>query len=164
MKNVMGLTKKFLVLTSVVLFSAATLISCDKNDDDDNNTTMYSISGNAGGNQVVPMASGNGSGTITGNYNQSTGVLTYTTTWTGLSSAPTSGGFYTGATGASGTMVGTTWNMGSNLGTSGSYSGTMTLTADQFSQLQSGNWYYSYGTASKPNGEIRGQITATPMR
>jgi hypothetical protein len=38
----------------------------------------------------------------------------------------------------------------------------MTLTDAQATNLTNGGWYYSYGTAANPTGEVRGQITATP--
>ena len=157
-----GILRKTLVIASVVLGSTFVLTSCEKNDDNmNNNTTTYAISGNASGNQVVPAVSGNGSGTITGTYNRNTRVLTYTSTWTNLSGAPTSAAFYSGATGTAGTTAGTTWSLGSGLTGTGTVTGTMTLTADQEAQLLNGGWYYSYGTSANPNGEVRGQIAVT---
>src|SRR3982751_2028424 len=118
MKREFGISRKFIGVASAVLLTAFTITSCDKNDNSDNsNSNMYSISGNASGSQVVPAVSGNGSGAITGTYNANTGVFNYTNTWTGLSGAPTSGGFYSGASGTSGTAVGSPWSMGTNLGT-----------------------------------------------
>lgn len=161
MKKAFSASKKFFLVASVAVMSAAFLSSCDKKEDNPNNNKTYSISGNASGSQMVPSVSGNGSGTITGTYNPNTMVLSYTTNWNGLSGAPTSGGFYTGASGANGTLVGSSWNLGTGLTSTGSTSGQMTLTADQASQLTSGNWYYTLGTANNTNGEVRGQITAT---
>jgi hypothetical protein len=51
--------------------------------------------------------------------------------------------------------------MGTDSTGTSSNTGTMTLTADQATQLINGNWYYTIGTAANPNGEIRGQITAS---
>jgi hypothetical protein len=86
--------------------------------------------------------------------------MTYTSNWSGLTGAPTTGGFYTGASGITGVAVGTPWTFESNATGTGNTSGTMMLTSDQATQLLNGNWYYSYGTTTNPNGEIRGQITA----
>jgi hypothetical protein len=165
MKHMFAKSKKFLLASSVVVMSAFALTSCSKDDDGSGyeNNTMYTISGNANGSQMVPSVSGNGTATISGTYNANTGVLNYTTNWTGLSGAPTSGAFYTGATGSNGTMVGNNWTLGTGLTGTGTLSGTTTLTADQFNSLRSGNWYYSLGTSTNTNGEVRGQITATPM-
>jgi hypothetical protein len=37
--------------------------------------------------------------------------------------------------------------------------GSATLTADQMSDLQAGNWYFNVHTEKYPDGEIRGQLT-----
>jgi hypothetical protein len=125
------------------------------------NNRNYTISGNASGTQMVPAVQGNGMGTITGTFNPTTNVLTYTANWSNLTGAPTRAAFYNGATGQAGTMMGTQWTLGTGLTGTGSMSGTMTLTPQQASQLTSGNWYWSLGTGANANGEIRGQITAT---
>jgi hypothetical protein len=145
-------------LSLLVMFAA--MVSCD-DDDDTSNNQPYSISGNASGSQVVPAVTGSGTGTITGTYDPKTKQLTYTSNWSGLTGAPTSGGFYTGASGASGVAVGSPWTFDATATGTGSNSGTMTLTGDQAEQLIKGNWYYTYGTAANPNGEIRGQVTAS---
>lgn len=163
MKNVFGMSTKFLAIASFVVFSAFA-VSCKKDKTNNNpNSGMYTISGSANGTQMVPSVSGNGAATMSGTYNANTGVMTYTTNWTGLSGAPTSGGFYSGASGTNGTAMGSSWNMGTGLSSTGMYSGQMTLTADQATQLKNGNWYYTLGTANNANGEVRGQITATPQ-
>ena len=162
MKNVFRVTKRVSFLASVVVMSALVLSSCKKDKNETTSTKPYTISGSASGSQMVPSVSGNGSATMTGTYDPNTRVLTYTTNWTGLSGAPTSGGFYSGASGSSGTIVGSNWTLGSGLSSTGTFSGTTTLTADQASQLTSGNWYYTLGTSNHSTGEVRGQITATP--
>src|SRR4051812_46709010 len=131
MKTKRWWTRNFLVLSSVAVMSAFSLSSCDKDNDDNNNANgNYTISGNASGSQMVPSVAGNGSATINGTYNPNTGVMTYTTNWTNLTGGPTSGGFYSGASGTNGTLVGSNWNMGSGLTGTGNYSGTMTLNQD----------------------------------
>ena len=151
---------KWLGLSAIVLLSAFAVASCDKNDSDTPSPSMYKISGNASGSQMVPSVAGNGTATITGTYNPNTRVLTYTTNWSGLSGAPTSGGFYSGASGTNGSIIGSQWALGSGLTETGTFSGQTTLTADQAAQLLSGNWYYTLGTANNSTGEVRGQITA----
>lgn len=161
MKKVSGLSKRFVPVLCAIVVSAILFASCKKDDKKNNNPSSYTISGNASGSQMVPSVSGSGTATMTGTYDANTRVLTYTTNWTGLSGAPTSAGFYTGASGTNGTLVGSSWNLGSGLTSTGTFSGQTTLTADQATQLTSGNWYYTIGTASNTNGEVRGQITAT---
>jgi len=149
-------------LAVLLTFSAFALVCCK--DDDNNDTTNnapYTISGNANGTQMVPSVAGTGTGTISGSYNPSTRVLNYTSNWSGLTGAPTSGGFYAGASGVNGTAVGTPWTFATDATGTGSNSGTMTLTEEQARQFLGGGWYYSYGTAANPNGEVRGQISAT---
>jgi hypothetical protein len=148
-------TRTFVAL----LFSVALLSGCTDDDDPVDNRS-YTISGDANGTQVVPSVAGTGTGTISGTYNPNTRVFDYTTNWNGLSVAPTSGGFYNGASGMAGTAVGSPWTIESGATETGTLSGTMTLTEAQGTQLTSGNWYYSMGTATNPNGEVRGQITA----
>lgn len=153
-----------LIAMMAVAFSAVTMMSCS--DDDDNSTPKkrnYSITGNAAGSQVVPAVDGTGSGSITGTYNPNTRMFNYTNTWTGLSGAPTSGGFYNGASGSTGTAVGTPWTYGGTTTGTGTYTGSMTLTQAQADQLTSGNWYYGYNTAANSGGEVRGQITANQL-
>jgi hypothetical protein len=126
-----------------------------------NTAVEYTISGSATGAQMVPAVTGTGSATISGTYNASTNQLNYTTTWTGLTGGPTSGGFYMGATGQSGTMVGSPWTLGTTTTAAGSVNGQLTLTDAQETDLLAGNWYYTLGTAANTGGEVRGQITAT---
>ena len=99
MKKVFSLSKRLFFFASVAVIGAMVLSSCKKDNDESNNSKTYSISGNASGSQMVPSVSGNGSGTITGTYDPNTMVLSYTTNWNALTGAPTSGGFYTGASG-----------------------------------------------------------------
>lgn len=163
MKNVFSVSKRFLLIGSMVAMGALVLSGCKKDNNNNDNKTNYSISGNASGSQMVPAVSDTGTATISGTYNGNTRVLTYTTNWSNLTGAPTSGGFYSGATGVSGTLVGSTWDLGTGLTETGTFSGQTTLTADQANQLLNGGWYYSLGTTANPNGEVRGQITASPM-
>jgi len=151
------------LLAFLMIASSIAVMSC-KNDDNNNvatNMQPYTISGSANGSQMVPPVAGTGTGTISGTYDPQTRQLNYTSNWNGLTGAPTSGGFYAGASGASGTAVGTPWTFDSNATGTGTNSGTMTLTQDQANAFTKGGWYYSYGTTANPNGEVRGQITAT---
>lgn len=154
-----------LLLGCAVALSSV-MVSCEADQQGITTGTVsrnYAISGNASGSQMVPAVSGNGSASITGNYNASTRMLNYTVNWTGLSGAPTSGAFYNGAAGSAGTMVGTNWTLGTGMTGTGTFTGSMTLTDQQLSQLTAGTWYYSLGTATNTGGEVRGKITATPQ-
>ena len=152
-------TKKSMLMTCMALAVALMLFSCTKGDVA--LSLSYTLSGNGSGNQTVPTSNNNnGSGTMTGNYNSSTKVMTYTSTWANLTGAPVSGGLYTGAIGIIGTSI-TPWSLGSGVTSSGSFSSTVTLNAAQEAQLFAGKCYYLLTTTANVSGEIRGQITAT---
>jgi hypothetical protein len=163
MKNMNLFKGKFFAVAMFAFASVLLLASCSKDNDPIENTTTYSISGNASGSQMVPAVQGNGTATISGTYNPGTRTLTYTTNWDNLTGGPTMGGFYTGAAGQAGTAVGTAWNLGTTPGVTGTATGTMVLTEAQQASLLNGGWYYTLGTATNVNGEVRGQITATPL-
>ena len=160
MKNKFLNGKKIPAVFLSLLFAAVLIGSCKK-DENTNNNQPYNIRGDANGTQVVPSNAAGGMGTITGSFDPTTNTLTYTSTWTGLSGAPSSAGFYAGASGVTGTVVGEPWTLDTTMTTDGTVSSSVVLTADQASQLLAGNMYYSYYTATYPGGEIRGQITAT---
>ena len=164
MKTKQSLVKRVVMISSAVLISSLALMSCKKDDNNNNTAKNFTISGNASGSQMVPSVAGSGTGTMTGTFNPNTRVFTYTTNWNNLSGTPTSGAFYTGATGTNGSIVGSPWTIASGSTATGNLSGSMTLTPDQATQLTSGNWYYTMGTANNTNGEIRGQITATQQQ
>jgi hypothetical protein len=158
-KQLFAINWKTLMMSMLLVSSA--MVACDDDDEGKTNNSNYTISGDASGSQMVPSVSGTGTGTISGTYNPSTRQLQYTSNWNGLTGAPTSGGFYSGAAGSAGSAVGTPWTFASGSTGTGSTSGTMTLTDEQAQQFTNGNWYYSYGTSANPGGEVRGQITAT---
>lgn len=148
-----------MLLSFFVLLGA--MVACDDDDDKKVDNKPYSISGNATGSQVVPSVSSSGTATITGTYNPSTKVLTYSSNWNGLTAVPMSAGFYKGASGSAGVAVGTPWTIASGVTETGNLTGTMTLTTEQANDLIAGNWFYAYNTTTNPGGEVRGQITAT---
>jgi hypothetical protein len=154
--------RSMLLLFAVLALSAGTY-SCDDDDDDNKSKRSYTISGNANGNQMVPANDADGTGTILGTYNPNTRVLSYTTTWADLTGTPTGGGFYSGASGVVGSIIGTPWTFDGGATGTGTRSNTMTLTAAQEEQLLGGDWYYLFTTANNSEGEIRGQITATKI-
>lgn len=152
--------KSNFLLALVALCSPFFLSSCLK-DKNNNKSDTYLITGNASGSQMVPPVALGGSGTISGTYDSKSRVLTYTSTWTGLSGIPTSAGLYSGPVGVNGNATGSPWYLGLSAGSSGTLSGTVTLSVIQGAELIAGGLYYAYTTAANPGGEIRGQITAT---
>ena len=164
MKTTRNLVSRVSCISFLVFLSAFVFTSCDKKDDDKNNSnTVYAISGNASSSQVAPPVAGSGTATISGTYNSGNGQMITTTNWTDLSGVPTTGGFYIGAAGVNGSLIGDLWSLGTGLSTSGTFSDTTTLTSEQATELKGGNLYYSLATAANPNGEVRGQLVATPQ-
>ena len=153
---------KRIALASVAI-ATVTFVGCSKDDDDDNDrpATVYNISGNASGSQVVPSVTGSGTATINGTYNDSSNLMVYTVNWVSLTVPPTSAAFYTGASGQNGSIVGSAWALGSTPAINGTVSSQITLTEDQETKLKSGNWYYVMSTTTHASGEIRGQIAAS---
>lgn len=144
------------------LFLSVLSLSCNK-DDDDKKDDRYKLSGTASGaaERPNPVAS-NGTGTITGTYNLQNNMIEYTITWSGISGNPSAMHFHGPAdvTLAAGVQV--PIMVPSGAGTSGTVSGTATLTDAQETDLLAGKWYYNIHTAAYPGGEIRGQVTAAP--
>ena len=159
-KQFLARAKSTLVVAAVSLISLASFTGCDDDENDNVNNTPYNVTGNANSAQTVPAGTATGTGAFTGTYNPQTMQLNYTSTWSGLTGAPTSGSFYNGATGVSGTAMGSAWTFDTGATGTGTRTGTMTLTEQQETQLLAGNWYYGYGTTANTNGEIRGQLTA----
>jgi hypothetical protein len=161
MRSVQSIVRKTVILQLFLFVNAALFMSCSK-DNDNNKNSMYTVTGNASGSQVVPAVTGNGSGTFTGTYDANSRVMNYNSTWTGLSGNANTGGFYSGAAGSNSTMPAMynfTLTPGTAMG-AGTAMGTMTLTQAQHDDLMAGRWYYTVGTEANPNGEVRGQISA----
>lgn len=88
--------------------------------------------------------------------NESTGSLTFTIVFNGLSSSQTAAHIHAPA--AIGANVGVAINFGAVGGTSGTLSGTTTITPTQLSQLRSHLGYVNVHSTNFSGGEIRGQL------
>lgn len=151
--------KPMQLLVGAALVVSTLFVSCDKEDDDVDDQT-YTISGNSSGSQMNPSNTSTASGTLTGSYNASTNLLTYNIGWNSLTTAAGLVQIYGGAAaGANGTLlfpVAIT-----TPGTTGTASGSITLTDAQETNLLAGTTYYTISSTTYPGGEIRGQIVAT---
>ena len=101
-----------------------------------------------------PNDVGNGTGTISGDYDAGTMTLNYSITWQNLTTAVTNAHFHVGAPGVPG---------GVGLGIPGPWASpqigsNIALDATQESDLLSGNWYVNIHTSMFGGGEIRGQV------
>ena len=122
---------------------------------------MYTVSGNASGGQEVPAVTTTATGTLSGSYNATRNMLTYNISWTGLSGVITAAHFHGPA--MSGASAGPIHDItiGTN-GITGSTSGTITIADSTEAHLLAGRLYFNLHTALNVNGEIRGQVAATP--
>ena len=132
------------------------LSACEEVDLDD----TYVLSGTASGSQEVPPVGSAGSGMLTGTYDADDNLLQYSITWTGLT-GPASAIHFHGpaAAGANAGPIHTLTII--NNGTAGSAGGNITIADSTETYLLSGRIYYNIHTAANPNGEIRGQVSAT---
>ena len=139
---------------SVLLVAAS---SCE--DDEDDPKPQYSISGTATGGQEVPPVETPGNGTVSGNYNSVTNELRYNISWTNVKAAPSMMHFHGPALpGENAPPIVNIMNF--TAATTGTASGTATLTDAQETDLLNGRWYYNLHTPNHPAGEIRAQVSA----
>ncbi len=91
-------------------------------------------------------------------------TLTYFVSYSDLQAAATASHIHgpAPATGNAGVMVG--FKASGALGTSGVFSGTATLTAPQKANIEAGQTYVNVHSGAHGSGEIRGQVTPSPLR
>ena len=157
--------KSFSKLMLFVLFTGSVMfMSCskDKDSNNNNNDRIYTVSGSGNGAQVVPVVSTTATSNLTGSYNSSTNILQYNITWTGLATTANGVRFYgPGATGVNATGN-SQFDLGiTTPGMAGTAAGSITLSAEQETDLINGNWYYTISNATYASGEVRGQVVAT---
>jgi len=112
--------------------------------------------------EEVPPNASPGTGLVTGTLDDVTGaVLVVTGFYSGLL-APTTASHIHGMA-PPGTNAGVILPLTHTSGTSGTLSGAGVLTGAQVAGMIAGNTYVNVHTAQFPGGEIRGQITATPV-
>ncbi len=143
-----------LLLVVPVLF-----VSCD-DDDDDIDDIVLSLSGNASGAQEVPAVTTTASGTLSGTYNDNTNELKWAISWNGLSGDVVAAHFHGPAAAGTNAPPVIPISITTSYGSSGSLTGTETLNATIEGYLKAGTLYYNLHTATYPDGEIRGQVTA----
>lgn len=110
---------------------------------------------NLSGAQEVPPVSTAGSGTASLTIDTSTGSVTGTITFSGLSGPATAAHFHQASAGANGPVL---IPLTAPASTAGTINVSVTLTADQLTALTSDQIYINIHTAANPGGEIRGQI------
>ena len=107
----------------------------------------------------VPANDSAGTGTLEATYDTETMLFTWTVTYEGLTGDATAAHFHgpAAADANAGPVIPIEGDLASPI------EGSATLTEEQASQLQDGLWYFNVHTAEYPDGEIRGQVTASAM-
>ncbi len=108
------------------------------------------------GAQQVPPVQTSGSGTAALTYDPSTREVTWSITYSGLSSDVTMAHFHNGAEGKNGPVV--IWLSMHGMAAPSPITGKATLTEAQAAQFTAGDWYVNVHTKDHPGGEIRGQV------
>ncbi|MEA5401303.1 CHRD domain-containing protein [Arcicella sp. DC2W] len=137
------------ILLSLLLSSFFLVSSC-KSEDEVSPEVKFNVSLN--GSLEVPANTSTATGSFVGTYNKTTKVISYTINYNGIT--PTAWHIHKGAVGVNGGVIfalGTTFNTAFS-------SKTAALTAEQETDLMAGNYYVNIHSASKPGGEIRGQL------
>jgi hypothetical protein len=105
------------------------------------------------GASVVPPNDSEASGNLQASLNRQTRVLTWTLSTHGLSGPAVGASFNGPAMPGDNAAVEVPLQAGQNL-----ERGTVTLTESQIDDLMNGRWYINVVTATRPDGEIRGQV------
>jgi hypothetical protein len=132
-----------------VLVLLVGFMSCKK-DNSPNTSGSGSYSGTFVKSSTTVVSSA--SGTVTATFNQATMVLSYSLSWSGLSSNPSAMHFHDNGP-VMAEISGFTPNV------NGSVSGTITLTAQQSTDLASGKIYAQIHTLNTPAGEIKATLS-----
>ncbi len=110
-----------------------------------------------GGDQEVPPKAVPGTGNGTVFYNKNTKLLSYSVTYSNLTSNPAAGHIHGSAARGVNAPVLFPFPV-IPAATSGAVNGSVLLTAAQETALLNGLFYFNFHTAANPGGEIRGQI------
>jgi hypothetical protein len=108
------------------------------------------------GAQQVPAVQTDGTATADLTYDPSTHMLSWSVTYTGLSSPVTMAHFHMGAEGKNGKPV--LWLTKQGAEVSSPITGEAKLTSAQARQFMAGDWYINVHTADHKAGEVRGQV------
>lgn len=121
---------------------------------------IYQLSGIASGAQESTPNLSSGTATLTGTYNQTTGMITVNIPFSGLGSGTTASHIH-GPAGIGMNAPVILNLMPPTAVTSGTIAGTFPFPLASEAALLSGNTYLNIHTSGFPGGEIRAQITAT---
>ncbi|GAA4507223.1 CHRD domain-containing protein [Hymenobacter ginsengisoli] len=138
--------------------AALTLTTACKKDDNNTPAAMQ-LAGTMSASTEVPAVkvASTGTGSVTGTFDQSTMVLNYTITYSNLTANPSAGHFHFGDAKHSGGVFVVFPALPA--ATSGTVSGSATLTAMQADSFKLGHVYSNLHTANNPGGEVRANVT-----
>jgi hypothetical protein len=108
------------------------------------------------GSQVVPAVTSSGTGVANLTYDPASRLLTWSITYTGLSSPVTMAHFHGPA--APGKNSGPVIPISHGGAVKSPMKGKATLTPAQAKELAAGDWYINLHTKGHPDGEVRGQV------
>jgi hypothetical protein len=141
----------FLNMRSVFLLALIPLAlasGCKK--DEQTTPAPMQLSGTLSGSAQVPAVQTSATGIVTGTYDKSSTMLSYSVTYTGLT--PNGGHFHYGAPGKTGNVVIPFTSLASPI------TGAVKLSPAQADSLLAGRMYVNLHTAAKPDGEIRANV------
>lgn len=144
----LNLTRTLLATAAVLAFSAMPAYA-----------EMLKFSADLKGASEVPPTDSAGTGKVDATLDTETKVFTWTITYEGLSGDATAAHFHGPA--AEGANADPVVPLADPLASP--INGNATLTDEQITQLQGGQWYFNLHTAKFPDGEIRGQVMAAAM-
>ena len=113
--------------------------------------TTYPINVTLSGLQETPSNNSTATGTLTGNYDDATNILTFTVNFSGLSANTTAAHFHASPPGIAGPVQIAAAGFPTGV-TTGTLSSTVTLTATQEDSLKAGLWYFNIHTTAFPAG------------
>lgn len=120
---------------------------------------VYYLQGNLQGSQQVPSNASTATGVVIVKYNAASKLLELWGDYQNLTTAITASHIH--GPGAVGVNAAVLFNLNNTGGTTGTLSGSATLTPAQETDLLAGNYYVNTHTSTYPGGEIRAQLTTT---
>ncbi len=153
--------KTFLAMVASVAFAGSVLIACTKQEESNSSgmADSYATKGDASGSRMNPPVTTVAMATHMGHYNTNTNVWQYNITWTGLTETATFVELRGPASATANAELLLTLEVMAP-GKDGSAFGNAILTDAQERLLVENKCYYIVTTATRPTGEIRGNITA----
>jgi hypothetical protein len=137
---------------ALLLMGSASFSACKKDDDKPAASNTVQLKATVNGQQEVPANTSTATGTMTGSYDKTTRVLTYTVTYQGIT--PAAGHIHQAAPGVNGGVIVPFASVAAS-----PITGTATLSEADGAKLLAGETYVNFHTQAYQNGEIRGNIS-----